>query len=160
MNGFQTDAGQFAMSHGSQNFNLGSKRLILSRDIRLRSWPNIGDSYGTHFQIVTEQKVDILNHIVSKDCVVASSRCCLSIGFQTNSTNYSSEIISPQCVGVTRVGALDHYVSEQCITCLSRSVFRGGTLLTATVVLRMSICQWLYCSGVHTLDSKSSLWEF
>ena len=28
---------------------MGSKRLILARDIRLRSWPNIGDSYGICF---------------------------------------------------------------------------------------------------------------
>jgi hypothetical protein len=41
------DNGQFAMSHGSYDSNLGSKRLILAGDIRSRSWPNIGDSYGT-----------------------------------------------------------------------------------------------------------------
>jgi hypothetical protein len=34
------------MSHGSYDLNLGSIRLILARDIRSRSWPNIGDSYG------------------------------------------------------------------------------------------------------------------
>ena len=34
------------MSHGSYYLNLGSKRLILVRDIRPRSWPNIDDSYG------------------------------------------------------------------------------------------------------------------
>ena len=34
------------MSHGSYDLNLGSKRLILARDIRSRSWPHIGDSYG------------------------------------------------------------------------------------------------------------------
>ena len=37
------------MSHGSYDLNLGSKRLILVADIRSRSWPNIGDSYGTLF---------------------------------------------------------------------------------------------------------------
>ena len=35
----------FAMGHKIRN--LGSKRLILDRDIRSRIWPNIGDSYGT-----------------------------------------------------------------------------------------------------------------
>ena len=39
-------AGQFAMSHGSYNLNLGSEILILGGDIRLRSWPNIGGTYG------------------------------------------------------------------------------------------------------------------
>ena len=34
------------MSHGSYDSNLGSEILILGGDIRLRSWPNIGDSYG------------------------------------------------------------------------------------------------------------------
>ena len=34
------------MSHGSYDLNLGSDILILGRDIRLRSWPNIGDSYS------------------------------------------------------------------------------------------------------------------
>jgi hypothetical protein len=29
--------------------NLGSKRLILARDIRLRSWPNIDGTYGKQF---------------------------------------------------------------------------------------------------------------
>ena len=37
-------AGQFAMSHGSYNLNLGSE--ILGGDIRLGTWFNIGDSYG------------------------------------------------------------------------------------------------------------------
>jgi hypothetical protein len=41
-------AGQFAMSHGSYDSNLGSEILILGGDIRSRSWPNIGDSYGTY----------------------------------------------------------------------------------------------------------------
>jgi hypothetical protein len=36
------------MSHGSYDLNLGSKRLILAGDIRLRSWPDIGDSYGMY----------------------------------------------------------------------------------------------------------------
>jgi hypothetical protein len=31
---------------GHKDSHLGSKRLILAGDIRLRSWPNIGDSYG------------------------------------------------------------------------------------------------------------------
>ena len=35
------------MSYGSYDLNLVSKRLILVGDIRSRSWPNIGDSYGT-----------------------------------------------------------------------------------------------------------------
>ena len=48
---YKTDAGQFAMSHGSYDSNLGSEILILGRDIRSRSWPNIGDSYGTVFLI-------------------------------------------------------------------------------------------------------------
>ena len=39
--------GYFAICEGSLNSNLGSKRLILPSDIRSRSWPNIGDSYGT-----------------------------------------------------------------------------------------------------------------
>jgi hypothetical protein len=34
------------MSHGSYDLDLGSEILILGRDIRSRSWPNIGDSYG------------------------------------------------------------------------------------------------------------------
>ena len=40
------------MSHGSYDLNLGSKRLILVGDIRSRSWPNIGDSYGTSIYLV------------------------------------------------------------------------------------------------------------
>ena len=35
------------MYHGSYDFKLGSKRLILVGDIRSRSRPHIGDSYGT-----------------------------------------------------------------------------------------------------------------
>jgi hypothetical protein len=34
------------MSNGSYDLNLGSEILILGGDIRSRSWPNIGDSYG------------------------------------------------------------------------------------------------------------------
>ena len=41
-------AGQFAMSHGSYDSNLGSEILILGGDIRSRSWLNIGDSYGMY----------------------------------------------------------------------------------------------------------------
>jgi hypothetical protein len=41
------------MSHGSYDLNLVSKRLILVGDIRSRSWPNIGDSYGTYSIIKT-----------------------------------------------------------------------------------------------------------
>ena len=37
---------EFAMSHGSLDLSLGSEILILSRDIRSTSWPNIVDSYG------------------------------------------------------------------------------------------------------------------
>jgi hypothetical protein len=44
---YKTDAGQFAMSHGSYDLNLGSEILILGGDIMSRSWPNIGESYGT-----------------------------------------------------------------------------------------------------------------
>ena len=36
------------MSPGSYNLNLGSEILILVGDIRSRSWPNIGGTYGTH----------------------------------------------------------------------------------------------------------------
>ena len=39
-------SGQFAISHGTYDLNLGSEILILGRDIRSRSWLNIGDSYG------------------------------------------------------------------------------------------------------------------
>ena len=45
---YKTDAGHFSMSHGSQDWNMGSKRLILARDIRSRSWLNTGESYGTY----------------------------------------------------------------------------------------------------------------
>jgi hypothetical protein len=40
--------GQFAMSHGSYDLNLGSEILILGGDISSRSWPNIGGTYGTY----------------------------------------------------------------------------------------------------------------
>ena len=40
-------AGQFLRSHGSYNQNLGSEIVILGGDIRSRSWPNIGGTYGT-----------------------------------------------------------------------------------------------------------------
>ena len=36
----------FAMSHGSYDSNLDSKRLILAIVIRSRSWPNIDGTYG------------------------------------------------------------------------------------------------------------------
>ena len=39
---------QFAMSHGSYDSNLGSEIMILVGDIRSRSWPNIGGTYGTY----------------------------------------------------------------------------------------------------------------
>jgi hypothetical protein len=34
------------MSHGSYDSNLSSEILILAGDIRSRSWPNIGGTYG------------------------------------------------------------------------------------------------------------------
>ena len=37
------------MSHRSYDLNLVSKRLILAGDTSSRSWPNIGDLYGTIF---------------------------------------------------------------------------------------------------------------
>ena len=40
-------AGHFAMSHGSHDLNLGSDILILCGDIRLRTRPNIGGTYGS-----------------------------------------------------------------------------------------------------------------
>ena len=43
---FYIITGLFGMSHGSYNLNLGSEILILARDIRSRSWPNIGGTYG------------------------------------------------------------------------------------------------------------------
>ena len=52
---YKTDAGQFAMSHGSYDSNLGSEILILGGDIRSRSWLNIGDSYGT-LQMSTDKR--------------------------------------------------------------------------------------------------------
>ena len=39
-------AGQFAMSYGSYDLNLGSEILILGVDIRSRSWPNIDGISG------------------------------------------------------------------------------------------------------------------
>ena len=48
---YKTDAGQFVMSHGSYDLNLGSEILILGGDIMSRSWPNIGDSYGIRLGI-------------------------------------------------------------------------------------------------------------
>jgi hypothetical protein len=46
---------QFAMSHGSYNSNLGSEILILVGDIRSRSWPNIGGTYGINkFKLVIQ----------------------------------------------------------------------------------------------------------
>ena len=54
---YKTDAGQFAMSHGSYDLNLGSEILILGGDIMSRSWPNIGDSYGTWFYVQLDQKI-------------------------------------------------------------------------------------------------------
>ena len=36
----------FAMSHGSQRLNLDPVRLVLARDMRSRSWPNIDGTYG------------------------------------------------------------------------------------------------------------------
>ena len=36
------------MSHGSYDSNLGSEIMILVGDIRSRSWPNIGGTYGTY----------------------------------------------------------------------------------------------------------------
>jgi hypothetical protein len=50
------------MSHGSYDLNLVSKRLILVGDIRSRSWPNIGDSYGM-FQIKTSNSTSVLYKI-------------------------------------------------------------------------------------------------
>ena len=47
-------AGQFAMSHGSYDLNMGSEILILGWDIRSRSWPNIGDSYGIYWFLAKE----------------------------------------------------------------------------------------------------------
>ena len=41
-----TVAGQFVISHGSYDLNLGSEILILGRDIKSRSWPNIDGTYG------------------------------------------------------------------------------------------------------------------
>jgi hypothetical protein len=43
---YKTVAGQFAMSHGSYDLDLGSEILILGGDIRSRTWPNIGGTYG------------------------------------------------------------------------------------------------------------------
>jgi hypothetical protein len=43
---YKTDTGQFAMPHGSYDSNLGSEILTLAGDIRSRSWPNIGGTYG------------------------------------------------------------------------------------------------------------------
>ena len=43
--------GQFAMSHGSYDLNLGSEILILGGDIRSRSWLNIGDLYSKFWTI-------------------------------------------------------------------------------------------------------------
>ena len=41
------------MSHGSYDLNLGSEILILGKNIRSRSWPNIGDSYGMYLAKVS-----------------------------------------------------------------------------------------------------------
>ena len=47
----------FTMSHGSYELNLGPKRLILARDVRLRSWPNIDGTYGTLLIISSKSKI-------------------------------------------------------------------------------------------------------
>jgi hypothetical protein len=53
------------MSHGSYNLNLGSEILILGGDIRSRSWPIIGDSYGTILENGTTITAGIPNSITS-----------------------------------------------------------------------------------------------
>jgi hypothetical protein len=44
------------MSHGSYDSNLGSEILILAGDIRSRSWPNIGGTYGTLSEMKNRKK--------------------------------------------------------------------------------------------------------
>jgi hypothetical protein len=45
------------MSHGSYDLNLGSEILILGRDIRSRSWPNIGGTYGNFVASVRKPEI-------------------------------------------------------------------------------------------------------
>ena len=45
---YKTDAGHFAMSHGSYDLNLSSEILILAGDIMSRSWLNLGGTYGIY----------------------------------------------------------------------------------------------------------------
>ena len=54
-----THSRQFAMSHGSYDLNLGSEILILVGDIRSRSWPNIGGTYGTLFLQTSHKHIQI-----------------------------------------------------------------------------------------------------
>ena len=44
----KTNAGHFAMSHGSYDLNLSSEILILAGDIMARSWLNLGGTYGIY----------------------------------------------------------------------------------------------------------------
>jgi hypothetical protein len=60
------------MSHGSYDLNLGSKRLILARDIRPRSWPNIGDSYGISF-------VRVCLFMAKSFVILLFLLCCLAV---------------------------------------------------------------------------------
>ena len=57
---YKTDAGQFAMSHGSYDSNLGSEILILGKDIKSRTWPNIDGTYSTLFLIRVSKQVGIV----------------------------------------------------------------------------------------------------
>ena len=65
----------FAMQDGSQDFDLGPKRLILARDNRLRSCPNIGDSYGTPWARLTND-VLLINKKIPR-CLPANLKKCL-----------------------------------------------------------------------------------
>ena len=54
---YKAVAGQFAMSHGSYDLDLGSEILILGRDIRSRTCPNIGGTYSISVLVPVYQNV-------------------------------------------------------------------------------------------------------
>ena len=60
------------MSPGSYDPNLGSEILILGGDIRLRSWPNIGDSYGNSLAFIgNRHKYYCFGRVfLGKECVL------------------------------------------------------------------------------------------
>ena len=112
------------MSQGSQDLNLGTKRLVLARDMRSRSWPNIDGTYGTFKSILIEKRAfDYFVRFAAQPRDNTSSRK-LSDNNKGSGTQYKHPVLHQDDYGESEFGPFP--VLRFFAILLKYATFEGG----------------------------------